>query len=120
MSRKVVPKEYEERGREYREAVAPYLGREEIEAVGAFERPLRLWEGLTGWMFGGFTKKEDGRLGDIPEYFLVAVTKDTVHTFNRQDRRSDGVEGRVAEFPARTSVFTRRSGTSESPASCLN
>ena len=111
MSRKAPdPIKREERARIYRDMVAPYLGGEFVEAVGAFERNFD-WGDWRHSQFGRiiaiFTRESDerkrqereGRLSDLPEHFLLAVTRDRVHAFNLGSGHSKEATGRVADFP---------------------
>jgi hypothetical protein len=111
MSRKATdPVKREERARKYREAVAPHLGGEFVEAVGAFERfdeDLGVVGGGIGSLIRAATttsrekkrRKREGAHFDLPEYFLLAVTEDRVHAFSL--RRSMKVGDHVADFPRR-------------------
>jgi hypothetical protein len=113
MSRKANdPIKREERARKYREAIALYLGGEFVEAVGAFERtdddPLGWRHSDIGMIVNVFTvssrekkrKEAEGGLSNLPDYFLLAVTKDRLHAFARRGGRySKKVKNHVADFP---------------------
>jgi hypothetical protein len=110
MSRKATdPVKREEQARKYREMVAPYLGGEFVEAVGAFER-FEWWDwgdSDIGWIISIFTRKSDerkrqereGGLRDLPEYFLLAVTEDRVRAFSLGSRYAKKVKSDIADFP---------------------
>jgi len=112
----VTREEFEEQTRKYRDAVAPYLGWKEVEAVGAFERPYRLSEepGDSGvgllwrWIFRRAARKREGSLAELPEQFLLAITRDDVHIFRY---RSEKVEELLASLPRESVSFSTEVGT---------
>jgi hypothetical protein len=106
----------EERARKYREAVAPYLGGQELEAAGIFRRP-------GAWLQGGgldpehllasvlavfervlrvFGRAEEklrmGRLSKLPESFLLAVTWEKVYVFSYEGASGILIQAEIAAF----------------------
>jgi hypothetical protein len=118
MSRKD-PLEQQDWARRYRDAVELQLG-ERVEAVGPFERQRGLYEGKGAWEapFGKLiheifsVKDEKGRLDELPESFLLAVTSDKVYALSyKQTRKKLEVKDKVADFDRKsTSVYKEEGG----------
>ena len=115
----VSPVEREDWARKYREAVEPHLSGKKAEAVGTFSRPEPWWEGSDGaaliagliWLisrpFQGHVK---GRLGDLPDPFLLAVTSDKVYAFSyAKTGEKFEVKDLVADFD-RESITISKAG----------
>ena len=121
----------EEWARKYREAVAPFLGGEEVEAVGVFTREYEA-DSTQGWIdlvdliqavLRPFRKKGQGRLAKLPKRFLLAVTTEKVHILAFREGGSGddwrhplpkgqiAADEQIAVFDRKAISFTKRWGT---------
>ena len=105
----------DEWARKCREAVELHLGAEKVEAVGEFERPMKFWDTSDSFFFEGAARafaKDQGRLDDLPERFLLAVTRDKVYGFDYRKRRSQlELKEKVADFERNRLSFSKEMGT---------
>jgi hypothetical protein len=105
----------DEWARKCREAVELRLGAEKVEAVGEFERPQKFWASSDSFLVREFARglaKDQGRLDDLPERFLLAVTRDKVYAFDYRKRRSQlELKEKVADFDRNTLSFSKEMGT---------
>jgi hypothetical protein len=53
-------------------------------------------------------REREGRLSDLPEYFLIVVTRDRVRAFKLGSRYSKKVKGFVVDFPREDVSFSTR------------
>ncbi len=85
------PKERQESTRKYKEAVQPHLGGRNVEAVGAFHRPE--FGGDAEFLYRPFRSAYErltkGNLGQLPQTFLLVVTRGEVYAFSYKQTRSD-------------------------------
>jgi hypothetical protein len=86
--------EHEEWARKFRAALAPYIGEEELEAAGVFQRPDTFFAfDDVFWMIGNLVMPLFGRLGErltmgrlgrLRGSFVLAVTREKVRAFTHE------------------------------------
>jgi hypothetical protein len=93
------------------------MSRKATDPIKREERARAEWrDSEIGGIISIFTRESDerkrrereGRLSDLPEYFLIVVTRDRVRAFKLGSRYSKKVKGFVADFPREDVSFSTR------------